>query len=171
TKENTSNDWIIDSGASQHISAQRERFTNYLLISTIKIQIGDGSEIEAIGKGNMILTVGMIEITLHDVLHVPKIGSNLLSIAKVVDHGHHLLFSPSSCQIRSDKGIRMHGIREGNVYLLRTDNRIFVALSNKESAVAAEIWHRRIGHRNFSPAAQGIIQNAVTGLHVERDDP
>ena len=129
-KSSPSNDWIVDSGASQHISAQRQQFLNYLPISTIKIQIGDGSEIEAIGKGDMVLTIGKNAIKLQDVLHVPRIGSNLLSVAKVVDHGHHLLFSPSGCHISSDQGTRIQRIREGNVYLLRTDSQALVALNN-----------------------------------------
>ena len=114
-KTGPSSDWIIDSGASQHLSAQHNWFINYQLISTIKIQIGDGSEIEAIGKGDIVLTIATREITLHDVLHVPMIGSNLLLVAKIVDHGHILVFSTSGCQIWNDNGLRKEGIREGNV--------------------------------------------------------
>ena len=44
-KRPASDDWVIDSGASQHISAQRNRFRDYQSISPLKIQIGDGSEI------------------------------------------------------------------------------------------------------------------------------
>ena len=65
----------------------------------------------------------------------------------------------------------MHGTREGNTYLLKTDNSALVALSNKDSAATAEVWHRRIGHRNSSPEARNIIQKAVTGLEVKSSDP
>ena len=41
TKRKASDDWVIDSGASQHLSAQRERFINNEKISPLKIQIGD----------------------------------------------------------------------------------------------------------------------------------
>ena len=167
TKTTTSNDWIVDSGASQHLSAQREWFTNHQPITTIKIQIGDGSEIEAIGKGDMVLTIVTTEKKLHNVLHVPAIGSNLLSVAKIVDHGHSLFFSPSGCQIRNDNGLCIEGIREGNVYLLKTENQVLRALSNKDSAAMTEVWHRRIGHRSFDPIAQGRIQKGVTGLEVK----
>ena len=92
-------DWIIDSGGSQHISAQRERFGNYTTITPIRIQIGDGSEIQAIGKGDITLQTSMTDITLHDVLHVPEIRSNLLSVARIVDHGHHILFTHLGCEI------------------------------------------------------------------------
>ena len=165
-KRNGFNEWIIDSGASQHISAHRERFLNYQPIRTMNIQIGDGSEIEAIGKGDMELTVGTTKITLLDVLHVPEIGGNLLSVAKIVDHGHHVVFSPTGCHISSDQGTQVQGIREGNIYLLRTENRALVALSNRDTAASPEVWHRRLGHRDFSKAAQGILHKKVRGLEV-----
>ena len=62
------------------------------------------------------LTRVTTEKKLHNVLHIPAIGSNLLTVAKIVDHGHSLLFSPSGCQIRNDNGLRMEGLREGKVY-------------------------------------------------------
>ena len=90
-RQGDSSDWVIDSGASQHISAQRDRFINYMQISPITIQIGDGTDIHAIGKGDMVIRANSVEITLRKVLHVPSIGSNLLSVARIVDHGHHVL--------------------------------------------------------------------------------
>lgn len=98
-KRQASDDWVINSGASQHISAQKERFTNYPPISPLKIQIGDGSEIEAVVKGNIILETERASITLTYVLHVPDIGTNLISVAKAVDHKHDQVFSATGCQI------------------------------------------------------------------------
>lgn len=117
------------------------------------------------------LTIGQTEITLKDVLHVPAIGSNLLSVAQVVDCGHQLFFSTSGCQIRNDNGLRLSGIREGNVYLLKAESQALIALLNKDAATSAEVWHRQIGHRDFSATARGRIQQAVTGLEVKRGDP
>ena len=132
----------------------------------MKIQIGDGSEIEPIGKGDMELTIGSMKITLFSVLHVPAIGSNLLSLARIVDHGHHVVFSPTGCHISSDQVARVQGIREGNIYLLHRENHSLVALSNRDSATTAKVWHRRFGHRDFSMASQRILQKAVRGLEV-----
>ena len=104
-------------------------------------------------------------ITLRDVLYVPTIGSNLISVAKVIDRGHHLLFTAAGCQIQSVEG-RIDGIREGNVYLLRTKKMAFAVLSNKDVAVTAETWHRRLGHRSFDKAAQEKIRKGVIGLEA-----
>lgn len=95
-KETASDDWVIDSGASQHLSSQKERFCNYEPICPLKIQIGDGSEIEAVGKGNIMLETNGATITLNDVLYVPDITTNLISVAKAVDHGNNLLFTKPS---------------------------------------------------------------------------
>ena len=94
-----------------------------------------------------------------------------VSVAKIVDHGHRLAFSPTGCHISNDKGTRVEGIKEWNVYLLRAENHALIGLSNKDSPTTAEVWHRRLGHRNFSPAAQATLQNAVSGLEVKRGDP
>ena len=161
-------DWVIDSGASQHISAQQDRFINYIPISPITIQIGDGSQIHAIGKGDMVIRANAIDITLREVLHVPSIGSNLLSVARIVDHGHHVLFAPSGCQIRSKDGVRVHWVREGNVYLLKTQQGALMALTNRDSAATEEVWHRRLAHRDFSAAAQDTMQKAVSGLVIAK---
>ena len=156
-KRRASDDWVIDSGASQHISAQRERFQNYQPISPLKIQIGDGSEIEAVGKGDVTLETEKASITLTDVLYVPDIGTNLLSVAKAADRGHNLTFSPTGCQIRGTRA-RIDGIREGNIYLLRAKKFALAALSNRDIAVPAEVWHRRLGHRDFGAAHRNSLR-------------
>ena len=164
-KRKASEDWIIDSGASQHISAQRERFQDYRAISPLMIQIGDGSEIKGEGIGNIPLETESSHVTLRDVLYVPNIGSNLLSVAKIVDHGHSLSFTPSECQIQNTEG-RVKGVREGNVYVLQAKKVALAALTNTEIAVSAETWHRRLGHQNLDRPAMALIQKAVVGLEV-----
>lgn len=55
---------------------------------------------------------------LHGVLYVMNIGTNLLSVAKAVDQGHNLVFTPTGCQIQGTRTrARIDGVREGNIYL------------------------------------------------------
>ena len=60
--------WIIDSDPSQHLTADRTRFSTYGSISHLElITIADGSRIEAGGVGNIeIATIAGI-ITLTEV--------------------------------------------------------------------------------------------------------
>ena len=46
--------WFLDSGATDHMSSRREWFTDYSVKNApIKVKIGDGSYIEAVGSGNI----------------------------------------------------------------------------------------------------------------------
>jgi len=50
-----STEWIIDSGASKHLTAQKELLGNYITIPPTSITIGDGKEITAVGQGDISL--------------------------------------------------------------------------------------------------------------------
>ncbi|XP_074556441.1 uncharacterized protein LOC141812295 [Curcuma longa] len=72
-----SSPWIIDSGASDHMSSCSHLFNTYSPCSgSEKIRIADGSFSPIVGKGHIKLTE---KINLNSVLHVPKLACNLLS--------------------------------------------------------------------------------------------
>ena len=129
------------------------------------IQIGNGSEIKAIGMGNIPLETESSRIFLRDVLYVPTIGTNLLSVAKIVVHGHSLVFTSSECQIGNTEG-RVKGEREGNIYVLQAKKVALAALSNTDIAVSAETWYWCLGHRSIDGSAIASIPKAVAGLEV-----
>ena len=79
--------WIIDSGASRHLTASRDLFQQYINIVPTAIRIGNGKEITAIGQGNITIPTASGTILLAGVLHVPDMGSNLVSVASIVDQG------------------------------------------------------------------------------------
>ena len=52
------NEWIIDSGATSHMCCNKEAFTTfYQLEDTIKVTVGDGRALTAIGRGDEVLNV------------------------------------------------------------------------------------------------------------------
>jgi hypothetical protein len=76
---NSSNvEWIIDFGASNHMTGNDYLFTSYYnnKHSCQKVSIGDAKQLGVIGYGNMQLTNGQLE----DVFHVQNMPINLLSI-------------------------------------------------------------------------------------------
>ena len=71
--------WIIDSGASQHISNDRARFTTYTNVREVQaIMIADGTRLAACGMGNIEISTKAGCITLTDVWHVPTIETSLI---------------------------------------------------------------------------------------------
>jgi len=53
--EKKASDWIVDSGASRHLTARRELLEDYISILPTSITIGNGKDISAVGRGNMTL--------------------------------------------------------------------------------------------------------------------
>jgi len=112
-------DWIIDSGASRHLTARRELLHDYISIVPTSITIGNGKDITAIGQGNISLHTATGTISLAAVLFVPDIGSNLISVASIVDQGFQVEFTKTVCIVSQGTTARVIGKRQGNVYFLR----------------------------------------------------
>ena len=70
------NSWIIDYGASHHMAVKEEFFTSLSSFSRPHILMGDDTPIVVAREGRVELPNGSFE----NVLHVPKISINLLSV-------------------------------------------------------------------------------------------
>ncbi len=55
--DHTTYNWIIDSGATQHMTFKREWFTTYESIVPRKVYMGDDTILEATGKGSVRNTI------------------------------------------------------------------------------------------------------------------
>jgi hypothetical protein len=73
--------WVIDSGASDHITCMSPIFSSYNPCSgRDKARIADGSLSPVLSKGSISVTPSM---TLASILQVPNLATNLLSIARI----------------------------------------------------------------------------------------
>ncbi len=102
------NDWIIDSGATQHMTFEQEWFTTYTSIVGRKVYMGDDTILEAIGKGSIkaIMQVGgkMLLTTITQVLHVPKMKNSLISVSKLISEGLEVEFDKDGCKVNNVHG-------------------------------------------------------------------
>ena len=89
--------WILDSGASQHLCSLQEVFVpgSYRQTHERGIEIADGSKIVAVGVGDV--SIGQLQLT--NVLHVPRVGGNLISVARLIDSGYEVSFAAEACII------------------------------------------------------------------------
>jgi hypothetical protein len=101
--DHTTYGWIVDSGATQHMTFEQEWFTTYERISPRKVFMGDDTVLEAIGKGNIKATmqVGgkLSHATITQVLHVPKMKNNLISVSKFISEGFKVEFDKDGCKV------------------------------------------------------------------------
>ncbi len=65
--------------------------------------MGDDTILEAIGKGTIKATmqVGgqLIDTTITQVLHVPKMKNNLISVSKLISEGFKVEFDKDGCKV------------------------------------------------------------------------
>ena len=115
--------WLIDSGATQHMTSYKQAIHSYESISHQRLHLGDNGVVEAIGKGSMLVETcvdnKVKRICIHDVRHVPKLHTNLLSISKLIARGFNVHFKTMGCKVRSQRGevVAMATI-EANLYQL-----------------------------------------------------
>jgi len=76
--------WVVDSGATRHICANKSAFISCTSVGDGEehVYLGDSKTTPVIGKGKVLLklTFGKT-LALSDVLHVPSIRVNLISVA------------------------------------------------------------------------------------------
>jgi hypothetical protein len=81
--------WIIDSGASHHMATKMEVFTSLSSCSGPPILMGDDTLRTVAGEGRVELPNGIFE----NVLHVPNISINLLSVYQITQTSKRVEFT------------------------------------------------------------------------------
>lgn len=149
--------WLIDSGATDHMTADETQFSTYKPNSSnALVRVANGSLSKVKGTGSVILTK---DITLQSVLHVPTLECNLISVSKITHDLHcEAKFSPNSCVFQGLNSKQMIGsAREClGLYILNqkpqtTPQCLFSNFQSLNSNKDANImlWHFRLGHLNF----------------------
>ncbi|KAL0038287.1 hypothetical protein WJX77_000539 [Trebouxia sp. C0004] len=88
----SSGDWIIDSGASKHLTPHRQHLQNYRSVApNTVVTFVNGYQAAAVGQGEVTLRVqtasGCTDVTLKALLHVPEATVNLFSTRQAMNCG------------------------------------------------------------------------------------
>ena len=102
---------------------------------------------------------------LMNVLHVPTITKNLVSVRHMVDEGMHVRFTHLGYFIEEEGKVIAHGHREGRMFILNT-NEVGTVLFVKGQKVELDIdlWHKQFGHVNFLRLCEMQTKSIVFGL-------
>jgi hypothetical protein len=108
--------WFVDSGASRHMTGTHELFTCFSEKDLdLHVELGTNAKCGVEGVGTVRFQLesgGSLEVA--DVLHVPELKMNLLSVLAMED-GQVLIWSKGS----DLDSARVLGVKEGNVYRLQ----------------------------------------------------
>ena len=144
--------WIVDSGATTHMCHDKQSFTNlYQLETPIDVVLGDGRALTAVGRGevvlDMVLPNGESKLcTLCDVLYVPKLSHNLVSVTKATQKGKVVKFTKSACYMLNKHQMVAKATKVGSLYKLDCKPNHERASLAEKSDSKEDIWHKRFGH-------------------------
>jgi hypothetical protein len=152
--------WLVESGASFHMTPHREWFCEYERYDGVNVFLGDDltTRIIAGGKVKLRLIDGRIR-TLPCVLHIPGLAKNLISVSKMDDARVKTIFEKEICRMVRGAMVLLKGVRFGTLYKLPGstisdgyNSSIVLDIGVEEErtpTVSGEkfmLWDQRLGH-------------------------
>lgn len=171
--------WIIDSGTSRHNDLRRITFHEQKRYRNFDHDYQWG-KLHARRIGSVEFDLDDQTILMREVLHVPDLNANLLSIAALNRNGLNVLFRTDGVEIRRGNTLVARGVLKGKMYLLHASQTgllgtdVKVKKSNEiEHAIDAipendirlalyQLWHARMGHVN--PNRLRSLSHHIAGL-------
>ncbi|KAG6511143.1 hypothetical protein ZIOFF_029198 [Zingiber officinale] len=158
--------WYLDSGCSNHMTGNRDTFVKLDPNITSQIILGDGSRKSGKGKGDIaVQTKEGKEKLITDVLYVPELSHNLLSVGQLMEKNFSFLFDDGRCQIfdKTNKVI-VTNIEMKNKTFSLTMPLVEDRALKVDNAELSSLWHLRYGHLHDRALILLKEKNMVIGL-------
>ncbi|EPS58923.1 hypothetical protein M569_15888 [Genlisea aurea] len=151
----TQTEWTSDTGATNHMTGKFTLFNNLKpYTGSNGVIIGDGTTLPITGIGTTALQQNTTSIPLNDVLYIPQLTKNLLSVSQLTRQ------EPVNCEFtntglivkdRTTGRRRLTGNRRGGLYVVNApQDDVFspqaAFFSSRFKSCSSEIWHHRLGH-------------------------
>ncbi|CAO2199022.1 unnamed protein product [Urochloa humidicola] len=156
-------EWIIDSGASRHVTGMSNLFKTYIPYAHSEtVQTADGTSQPIHGVGSLECTPSLC---LSSVLHVPSFPVNLLSVSSTVDELKcSVTFDENSCilQEKSTGRVIGTGVRRNGLWFVSHEKSALTTTSRGHEREVS-LLHRRLGHVPFESLSR-LYPDAFKGV-------
>jgi ribonuclease HI len=169
SKCSSENVWVVDSGASRHMTPHRGLLANIGPTSTKTIASADDTALSVIGSGQSNVKIGDAAVSINDVLLVPKLSTNLLSVYEMAKKGNILMFDARGCTIKNANNETVCVIKPQNgIYMLKAEEKKCLLMQSVEDDIY--MWHRKLGHTNIAYIRNMLKVNNINAKdNVELD--
>ena len=160
--------WCIDSGATSHMCNSREFFTD-ITEHQGQVVLANGVKLPTAGIGE-----GYIQcvrqngecqrIKITDVLYVPQLKGNLLSVRKLTAKDFVIEFEGDRCKIIKEILCVATATEGKGLYELNVSDTV-LAVKNCDEKNCIHAWHNRFGHRDHE-AIKRLVHHA-NDFHIE----
>ena len=169
--------WIVDSGATCHMCNNKALLEDFVEFDeTVDVMLGDGKVLHATGTGTVsvhtVLANGKLqECILHNVLLVPNLSYNLISVSKVTEAGKSISFEETQCNIScADGEVIATAKKVGCLYYLdfQPTSECSNAMVNERTKLSNEmLWHQRYGHLGVQSLKKLANDKLVEGFNFD----
>jgi transposase InsO family protein len=158
--------WVLDTGASNHMSGSRAAFSDLDGGVTGSVRFGDGSVARIEGIGTVLLACKSGEHrALAHVYYLPRLTANIISVGQLDETGYQVLVEDGVMQVRDEERRLLAKIHRNpsRLYVLDVDiaQPVCYAAHAKEDAW---LWHARYGHVNFDALRRTARDELVRGM-------
>ena len=166
--------WVLDSGASRHITYNRDIMVNvHEPTDNAPITYGNGCEVKATAEGDVLLLDKCAtgeSVTLRNVLYEPGAAANLLSIPCAIAAGATFQFTRNNCRISIGGKTVAFAQAVNGVYMLTTSDNKYTHVSALMTSVkeTAQLWHSRYAHLGYSSMVK--LPSMVSGISTTAEE-
>ncbi|MCO5606361.1 hypothetical protein L7F22_060549 [Adiantum nelumboides] len=166
--------WYFDSGPSRHITSRKDFFCSLDAASAgKKVTCTNNASYPVKGVGKILITISDgSDLCLPDVLYVPGIKKNLLSVSSLAKNGLRVIFEDDRCIVRDQENgysLITTGTLENGLFVLdRYEKQIqaCIAETKTQAMQDAEFWHARFGHVGYGSLMTLQRHNMVHDLSL-----
>ncbi|RVW64436.1 Retrovirus-related Pol polyprotein from transposon RE1 [Vitis vinifera] len=162
--------WFFDTGATHHLSHSAQTLSCVQPYSgTDQVTIGDGNSLPILNTGTKSFFFPSKTFSLNQVLHVPHLSTNLISVSKFcTDNAVFFEFHSSYFFVKDQvtKKILLKGWLRDGLYEFSSSSppRAFVTTGSFSDGA---IWHSRLGHPAVPILSKALASFFMSSYTVE----
>ena len=142
--------WYLDSGATHHVTNNAHNLTDPAIYQgPDQLHVGNGIGLVIHSTGSSSLISQSLPLKLINILHVPDIRKNLLSVFRLTnDNSVFVEFHATYCVVKDEITGRplLRGTVKDVLYLLAQAH---PPEANIGERIGMDLWHHRLGHPNM----------------------
>ncbi|CAI7912627.1 unnamed protein product [Closterium sp. NIES-54] len=171
-KTNTPSDaWFLDTGATQCMTHPASFLTNVGAPGDVtRLVFGNDKSLPVVGVGSTRLIVdgGLVDIT--NVLHVPGLKVNLLSVTQLAKKGVKVAIDDAKMNLFWKGRQFTQGVLNGELYQLKTHQKVASSNVAQGSKATLKAWHNRLAHANYELVKELAKKGLAKGFDVIAGD-
>lgn len=95
--------WYIDSVCSNHMTSREDLLVEINRNVKAKVQVGIGVLVDVVGKGSLVIRTMRGKKYIREVMLVPGLLENQLSVGQVIENGYFLVFEDYKVDAYDDR--------------------------------------------------------------------